>query len=486
MVGMHGLMFGDRSGSPAAALPSDLSETTQAVVVARAADAVILDVSDAFCALVGTPRDELLGRTAEAHGITNRERLEWMIARFPERGRSHHQQREFDTPRGRVLADLDMHGIELRGERLIVAVITPVSNGDPRSRDDALLGAILDATPLGVVLYDRDLRIVRVNRAVERLGHIRPEQIGMRLEDAAPDADPRVSKTIRDVFATGRSVVAMELPGRDGEVYLVSIFPVRDRAGVVDKVGCMFMDVTDRVHAERALADSEQRRREILGSMLQAEEVERSRIATELHDDTVQVMAAGLLALDRVALVAARNAAADLAGAVSAARATLEEATDRTRRLMFELRPAILHDQGLVRALHVLVGQIAREVGAMGDVTGKARRYDLVLEELVYRTAQEALSNIRKHARPRRIDVVVGEERGRLRVAVTDDGRGFDVDAVRSQPDAPLHFGLDTMVERIRAAGGDATIDSRTGAGTTVSFWVPTRVPERSAAPAGA
>ena len=69
-------------------------------------------------------------------------------------------------------------------------------------------------------------------------------------------------------------------------------------------VGCMFMDVTDRVTAEQALAESERRRREILGSMLQAEEVERSRIATELHDDTVQVMAAALLALDRVSLVA--------------------------------------------------------------------------------------------------------------------------------------------------------------------------------------
>jgi PAS domain S-box-containing protein len=478
-------MFGDQSGSPASALPSDVSETVQAVVVARADDAVIVDVSEAFCALVGKDRDELLGRTAADHGITNRERLEWMIARFPERGRSHHQQREFDTPEGRLLADLDMHGIELAGERLIVTVVTPVAKEDPRNRDEGLLGAILDATPLGVVLYDRDLRIVRVNRAVERLGRIRPEQIGMRIEEAAPDADPRVPDTIRDVFATGRSVVAMEVPGRDGEVYLVSIFPVRDRAGLVDKVGCMFMDVTDRLQAERALAESEQRRREILGSMLQAEEVERSRIATELHDDTVQVMAAGLLALDRVALVASRNAAADLAGAVSAARATLEEATDRTRRLMFELRPAILHDQGLVRALHVLVGQIAREVGATGDVTGDARRYDLVLEELVYRTAQEALSNIRKHARPRRIDVVLGEEGGRLRVAVSDDGCGFDVDAVRSQPSAPLHFGLDTMVERIRAGGGHATIHSQVGVGTTVSFWVPTRVPERAAAPAG-
>lgn len=86
------------------------------------------------------------------------------MKRFPERGRSHHRRREFETPRDRVLADLDMHCVELGGERLIICVLSPVLDGYA-DHDAGLLGAILDATPLGVVLYDRDLRIVRVNRA---------------------------------------------------------------------------------------------------------------------------------------------------------------------------------------------------------------------------------------------------------------------------------------------------------------------------------
>jgi PAS domain S-box-containing protein len=449
--------------------------------VARARDAVLIDASDAFCALVGRTRAELLGGTAAAHGISNQDRLDWLISRFPERGRSHRQQRVFETPRGRVLADLEMHGIEVGGERLIVSVVTPVAD-TAASREESVLGAVLEATPLGVVLYDRELRIVRVNRAVERLGRIRPEHIGMRLTDAVPDADPGVIATVREVFTTGRSVVAMEVPGRNGEAYLMSVFPVRDAADRVESVGCMFMDVTDRVAAERALAESERRRREILGHMLQAEEVERSRIATELHDDTVQVMAAALLALDRVALVASRTASDDLANAVSVARATLEEATDRTRRLMFELRPAILHDQGLLRALHVLVGQVAREVGATGDVTGTPHRYDVGVEELVYRSAQEALANVRKHANARRIDVRVAEAGDMLTLEVADNGCGFDMDAVRGRPDAALHFGLDTMVERLHAAGGEASIESEAGRGTTVRLAVPFDAPQRAAA----
>jgi len=375
-------MPGHPSHSPAAALPSDLSTANQAVAVARARDAVLVDVSDAFCALVGRTRAELLGGTVAPHGISNQERLDWLISRFPERGRSHRQQRVFETPHGRVLADLEMHGIEVGGERLIVSVVTPVAD-TAASREESVLGAVLEATPLGVVLYDRELRIVRVNRTVERLGRIRPEHIGTRLTDAVPDADPSVVAAIREVFATGRPVVAMEVPGRSGDTYLMSMFAVRDAADRVQNVGCMFMDVSDRVAAERALAESEQRRREILGHMLQAEEVERSRIATELHDDTVQVMTASLFALDRVALIARRSENQQIESAVTVTRATLEEATARARRLMFELRPSILHEHGIIPAVNVLADETRRETGARTEVRGSVGRYGHDVEELV-------------------------------------------------------------------------------------------------------
>ena len=456
--------------SPAGALPGDLAQTTQAVAVARASDAVMVEVSDGFCALVGRRRDEIVGRTAAELGISDRGRLDWLIDRFPERGRSHHQRRVFETPQGRRLAEMDIHGIEIGGERLIISVINLV----PAEEADAgVLGAVLDASPLGMVLYDRDLRIVRLNRAVEHLGKLGARHVGMRLPEAIPDVSEHVVAAIRGVFATGEPVVGMETTGVDGRSYLLTMFPVRGATDEVEQVGTMFLDVTARVAAERALADSELRRREILASMLQAEEVERSRIATELHDDTVQVLAAALLQLDRVALVAAKGGSDRLAAAVAMARATLEEATDRARRLMFELRPAVLHDHGLHEAVRVLAGQIARELGARAEVVGTRARYDLAVEELVYRSAQEALANVRKHAAPNTITVTIAERAGMLESEIRDDGCGFDVVDVRSRPTAALHLGLDTMIERVRAAGGDVTIDSAPGAGTTVRVAVP-------------
>jgi signal transduction histidine kinase len=460
------------SRSPAGALPGDLALTAQAVAVARASDAVIVEVNDAFCALVGRGRDEILGRTATELGISDRDRLDWLIARFPDRGRSHHQRRVFETPQGRRLAEMDIHGIEVGGERMIVSVISLVPQ-DAANPDAGLLGAVLDAAPLGMVLYDRDLRIVRINREVEALGVIAPRHVGLRLQDAIPDVPDLVAETLRRVLATGDPVVGMETKGFNGRSYLLTIFPVRGPTDAVEFVGTMFLDVTTRLSAERALAESEQHRREILASMLQAEEVERSRIATELHDDTVQVMAAALLSLDRVSLVAARVGSERLAGAVAVARATLEEATDRTRRLMFELRPAVLHDHGLLEAMRVLVEQVAREVGAQAEVAGTRARYDLAVEELVYRSAQEALANVRKHAEPRTISVTIGERGGMIESEIRDDGCGFDLADVRSRPSAALHLGLDTMIERVRAAGGEIAIDSAPGAGTSVRFTVP-------------
>lgn len=123
-----------------------------------------------------------------------------------------------------------------------------------------------------------------------------------------------------------------------------------------------------------ALHQSERRQREILAGILQAEEAERSRIATSLHDDTVQVMTASLIALDRLALVARESGEQRIESAVMFARATLEEATDRTRRLMFELRPAILHERGLRAAIAILTEQMARETGARSVVSGDVGR----------------------------------------------------------------------------------------------------------------
>jgi PAS domain S-box-containing protein len=296
--------------------------------------------------------------------------------------------------------------------------------------DDAILSKGLDGT------------ILSWNAAAGRLyGFTAAEAIGSHVSILVPeDRHAEVDQILRRIRAGDRVDHHETIRQRkDGSLLQVSVSvsPVHDADGRIVAASVIARDVTKRFEVELALTESERHRRAILASMLRAEEEERSRIATALHDDTVQVMTASLIAMDRVALVARQTGNERLESALSVARATLEEATERTRRLMFELRPALLYDHGLAAALRVLAEQTAREVGATATVVGTVGRYEHPVEELLYRSAQEALANVRRHARPHNIQITLAEEADVVTVAVRDDGRGVDVADIA--PARPRH-----------------------------------------------
>jgi signal transduction histidine kinase len=224
---------------------------------------------------------------------------------------------------------------------------------------------------------------------------------------------------------------------------------------------------------EQGMRASERERRHAIERLLRAEEQERRRLAAELHDDTVQVLTACLVALDRLGQTVETAERERLASVVDATRRTLAAATDRTRRLMFELRPTSLQQEGLAGALRDLAEQAGEEAGLRTAVSVPAERYAYVVEEIAYRTVREAIVNVRKHARATALEVIVGVEDGRLCGRVVDDGRGFDVPAALERSRRQRRMGLDTMRERLRLAGGSVELRSAPGEGTVVSFELP-------------
>jgi signal transduction histidine kinase len=205
--------------------------------------------------------------------------------------------------------------------------------------------------------------------------------------------------------------------------------------------------------------------------MMRAEEELRGRVATELHDDTVQVMTSVLMTIDRLVRAAQDEGAERTAARALEARAVLAEATDRTRRLMFELRPQLLESGGLQPAVTALVQHAGREAAFESAVTVEVGRYAPAAEQLVYRTVLELVTNVRKHARASHVVVELRERDGLIRGIVQDDGSGFDTERRRRRP--LLNIGLDTAEERVRLAGGEAWVDSKPGAGTRVEFVLP-------------
>lgn len=233
-----------------------------------------------------------------------------------------------------------------------------------------------------------------------------------------------------------------------------------------------YRDVTDEREQEQTLRDIERRRQSLLEEIINAEGEQRSRIAGELHDDTIQVMIASLVELDRSERHLRGGDVEAARAAIAQARATLADATDRTRRLTFELRPQLLEAAGLGPAIRDLAEALHHDSGPEVTVrTRLSRRYPVDIETLAYRTIREALINVRRHAAAGNVAIRVSERRGALHATVCDDGRGFSSGRRRSRTSKSM--GIATARERIRAHGGSFQVTSAPGEGTTVEFSLP-------------
>jgi len=239
-----------------------------------------------------------------------------------------------------------------------------------------------------------------------------------------------------------------------------------------------------RLHEK--LSESERRLQDLVNRLLVAYEEERRRVAYEVHDGLTQTVVAAyhhLQALSDLFGSDSRQARQMLDKIVGIMRQTIEE----SRRVIADLRPTVLDDFGLAAAIRLKVKGLreeGREVEFFNDL-GK-ERLPAEVETVLYRVAQEALTNARKHAGDdARILVRLGREDGALNLQVRDWGAGFDPAGVGGAGPGE-QVGISGMRERIALVGGEIELRSARGAGTSVTVRVPMRTPEREGPPEGA
>jgi signal transduction histidine kinase len=212
---------------------------------------------------------------------------------------------------------------------------------------------------------------------------------------------------------------------------------------------------------------SERVSRDTMQRVIEGQELERRRLARELHDETGQALTSILLGLKAIR-------AADGAGAKARAedevRQLVVQALQDVRGLAVELRPKVLDDFGLLPALERLAERSGERAGIEIHVHANlpGERLPGALETTLYRLAQEALTNVLKHADANTVSVLVSAQDGFLSAVVEDDGRGFVPDETREDA-----LGLVGMRERLSLLGGELTIESTLGAGTTVRARLP-------------
>jgi two-component system, NarL family, sensor histidine kinase UhpB len=230
----------------------------------------------------------------------------------------------------------------------------------------------------------------------------------------------------------------------------------------------------DNVLLYKEVFDHRENQTRLLAKVLTAREEERKKLATELHDDTIQVLAAALLHADRVAETdPERNPELH-----AKLRATLESAMAKARQTMLNLRPPLLDERGLQPALRQQLDAL-EEDGISTRLGWELQgRLDEPVETLLFRTLQEALRNVRKHARATRVEVEVrGCPTEDLVVGVVrDNGVGFEVSDVLQQAMHGGHLGLHSMLEQAATAGGDVKIDATPDEGTELRVAIPRKI----------
>lgn len=235
-----------------------------------------------------------------------------------------------------------------------------------------------------------------------------------------------------------------------------------------------FRDMTESFRAGRRQNRARAQLRRMASRLAETQENERRRIARELHDGVGQEMAALALTLNKFQEDMLPGHDKISGGRLGRSIRQLSDLTGRIREVIADLRPPLLDDYGLPATLEWIAGEFTRDGGAPVKtwIDEDVPRLPSPAEIALVRIAQEALANIRRHARARDVILSLEAERAKIRLLIKDDGVGFALDKVRRES-AKSHWGLSIMRERAEGIGGRFRIVSAPGQGTRVMVEVP-------------
>ncbi|MGE4489096.1 MAG: sensor histidine kinase [Kiritimatiellales bacterium] len=209
--------------------------------------------------------------------------------------------------------------------------------------------------------------------------------------------------------------------------------------------------------------------------ILLIQEDERKRISRELHDVIAQTLAGINIQLAALKIETAADNK-NLRRKISSTQKLVEKSVDIVHRFARELRPPVLDDLGLIPALHALMKKFSKETGVQGHLTALAEVEKLsdVKRLALYRIAQQALTNIARHARASRVDVTLSKLRNAIQLQIKDNGQSFDVETILNSIKSK-RMGLVGMRERSEMVGGKFKIVSAPDEGTTLDVQIPYR-----------
>ncbi|HEY2156336.1 MAG TPA: PAS domain S-box protein [Isosphaeraceae bacterium] len=444
-----------------------------------------VDANPAVCALLGYTREEFLRMrledvaTAEEQ-VSVRELWGTILAAGQLSGEFTQVRKDGETRvvDYRAVANI-LPGLHLSVNR----DITERKRAERELREtDEQVRLLLDSTGEAICGVDLENRCTFCNAACLRLlgyadqADLLGQEMHGLIHHTRPDGKPHPSEACRIFSAClrGEGTHAEDevLWRADGTSFPAEYWshPIRRGGEVVGSV-ITFVDISERCRVEEELRESTRGLQVLSRRLVEVQEEERRHLARELHDEIGQALTAIGIGLQAVKKARPGAVASHLDECIG----LVDRAIRQVRHLSLDLRPSMLDDLGLVATLRWYVDRQAQRVGYRARFISDADeiRLDPAVATAVFRVAQEALTNVARHARARLVRVSVRRRGCGLRLVVRDDGVGFDSGATRRGGSRFAGLGLLGMRERAALLGGRIDIRSQPGRGTRVRLTVP-------------
>jgi PAS domain S-box-containing protein len=243
---------------------------------------------------------------------------------------------------------------------------------------------------------------------------------------------------------------------------------------LLDSIASQIAIAIENARLHQEVLHKDKIRGELLQGIFSIQEEERKRIARELHDETSQSLASLATGIE-VAVHTLPDGADKTKTALKNAQTISISILDDIYKLIYELRPTLLDDLGLVVAIRWLVANNLSAAGikVVFKTTGQVRRLNAMLETTLFRVIREAVNKISRYAHAKNADIIVNFRKHMIRVRIKDDGVGFNVNEAISSRDRPRGLGLLGMKERVELINGTISIQSYPGGGTEIDFKIP-------------
>ena len=440
------------------------------------------DVNEAYCRMTGYERDEVVGRLATSLDLFPQEERQRMMALYEAHGCLRNVQAQLRKKNGETIHCLLSDEVVNIGSE-VLCITTAQDNSEEVRAVEALqakdreleliYNTVEDVIFLLNVEDDGGYRFASVNQTFVKTTGLSPEQVvGKQVAEIIPE--PSLSLVLaqyKKAIETAATVRWEEVtPFPKGEkTGIVSVTPVFDKGGRCTRLVGSVHDITDAKQAQAELNKAYEQSRSLASHLQDIREEERTTIAREIHDELGQLLTGLKMELSWLKKIE-KLTPEQVAGRVQQASLLLDQCVQSVRTIAAELRPSLLDDLGLEEAIRWQAKEFRARTGIAAKFYTNSK--DLACPSnkatVFFRVLQEALTNVARHADAKQVEIRLLHTDGNLTLSIADDGKGFQPKAGNTAT-----LGLLGMKERMLAVGGEFTIHSTPGEGTTVLVSAP-------------